>query len=82
MNPKSTPALINRILDNRLLASGISLALLIAGIATVSVPLLILSGVLAYGWPFLNIYLNHLAQAPKDKPAKLGSLRPSASIAS
>ena len=55
---------LERLTESRLAASLVSLALLLTGIFAVSVPLLILSGVVAYGWPFLNVYLTSLNEAP------------------
>jgi hypothetical protein len=60
---------LERLTENRLAASLVSLALLLTGIFTVSVPLLILSGVVAYGWPFLNVYLSNLNAAPSTAKA-------------
>ena len=82
MSTKSSAFSIERLIDNRLFSSAASLAILIAGIVTVSAPLLILAGVLAYGWPFLHVYLANVNDAANsaDKPARAGltTLRTSA----
>lgn len=48
---------LERLTENGLAASLAALVALIAGVITVSLPLLLLSGILAYGWPFLHVYL-------------------------
>lgn len=82
MSASPTTKLIERLTANRLLSSSLSLATLIAGIATVSLPLLLVSGLLAYGWPFLHVYLANVNDAANsaDKPARasLTTLRTSA----
>mgnify|MGYP003590237627 CR=1 FL=1 len=82
MKPSSTTTSIKRLLAHRLLSSAASLAVLIAGVASVSVPLLILSGVIAYGWPLLQVYLASLDEDAKrsSTPARkeVGSFSPSA----
>jgi hypothetical protein len=61
---KNTTSGLSPLFDNYLLSSFISLILLVAGIATASVSLMIASGIVAYGWPFLYVYLTH----HKDNP--------------
>ncbi len=82
MSNKLTSSPIGFLLENRVLPSVLSLTLLLAGISTVSAPLLIASGIVAYGWPFLNVYLLNLKHTPdvvEKKPAKrLNSFNPSA----
>ena len=79
-NTASSP--VDFLSENHLLSALASLALLVAGIATVSVPLLLSAGVVAYGWPFLYVYLLNLkdkSNAAEKAPAKrLHSIRPSA----
>lgn len=77
MSTTTTSPFVERLIENRLLASAVSLAILIAGIVTVSAPLLILSGVIAYGWPFLGIYLLNKEEATKTarKTARPTTLR-------
>lgn len=60
---------LERLTENRLASSLLSLTTLISGIVTVSLPLLILSGILAYGWPFFNVYLSGV-NARADEAAK------------
>lgn len=79
MSTKSSAFSIERLIDNRLFSSAASLAILIAGIVTVSAPLLILAGVLAYGWPFFSIYwLNREETKAERKPARLTALHTNA----
>lgn len=81
MSASPTTRLIERLTANRLLSSSVSLATLIAGIVTVSLPLLLVSGLLAYGWPFLHVYLANVNDAANTaKPARAGltTLRTSA----
>lgn len=81
MSNKLASSPVGFLLENRVLPSVLSLTLLLAGIVTVSTPLLIASGIVAYGWPFLNVYLLNLKNTPdtvEEKPAKrLNSLNPS-----
>lgn len=74
MSSTPTTKLIERLTENRLLSSAIALTTLLSGIATVSVPLLLLSGVFAYGWPFLHVYLASVNSASEKvaKPANKG----------
>ena len=74
MSATPTTKLLERLTENRLASSLAALVTLIAGVVTVSAPLLILSGVFAYGWPFLHVYLSTVNDAAKEtaKPARKG----------
>lgn len=63
---------LEHLTENRLASSVLSLATLLGGIVTVSLPLLILSGVFAYGWPFLHVYLSSVNARAEEaaKPAR------------
>lgn len=67
--------------ENHLLSSVVSLALLIAGIVTVSASLLVAAGIVAYGWPFLYVYLLNRKTASETTVAtpskRLTAVRPS-----
>lgn len=71
MKPKPLPSSIEFLLENPWISSVVSLAVLFAGIATASLALLFASGVMAYGWPFLYVYLTSLKDRPEEsaKPA-------------
>lgn len=74
MSANSTTKRLERLTENRLASSLAALTLLIAGVVTVSVPLLLLSGIFAYGWPFLHVYLSSLNAAAKPAAKGLTSL--------
>ncbi len=57
MNVNATSELTGTLMKSRLLSAAAALASLAAGILTASAPLLILSGVFAYGWPLLHLFL-------------------------
>jgi len=81
MSKTTTSGPVGFLFENHLLSSVAALALLVAGIATVSAPLLIAAGIVAYGWPFLYVYLLNRkteSDAVEKAPAKrLHSIRPS-----
>ena len=73
MSKNITSGTFGFLFDNHLLSSVIALALLAAGIATVSAALLLASGVAAYGWPFFYVYLLERKTKPESvekAPAK------------
>ncbi|SDH73496.1 hypothetical protein [Propionivibrio dicarboxylicus] len=78
MSPSPLIKSLERLTESRTAASLVSLALLLTGVFAVSVPLLILSGVVAYGWPFLNVYLSSLNEAPNIAQAPAHSVLNSA----
>ena len=76
----TTSKSVASLMKSRLLASAAALAALAAGIATVSVPLLVLGGIFAYGWPLLHAGFAKLnedseANASKTIPTNTGMAR-------
>ena len=72
MNASPLTKSLERLTENGLVASLAALVALIAGVVTVSLPLLLLSGVLAYGWPFFHVYLASVNASATEtaKPAR------------
>ena len=73
--------IVDFLLENHVFSSLVAFGVLLLAIATTSLSLLFLSGVLAYGWPFFYVYLLDVKEksATEEKaPAKrLHSIRPS-----
>ncbi len=72
MNASPLTKSLERLTENGLAASLAALVALIAGVVTVSLPLLLLSGVLAYGWPFFPVSLASVNASATEsaKPAR------------
>ena len=68
VNMNTASKTTDSLLKSRLLALLASVVSLAAGIATVSVPLLLLSGIFAYGWPLLHAGYTKLREVPTAKP--------------
>ena len=68
-NTGFTETSMNGLLKSRLLSTVAALASLAVGVATLSVPLLIVSGVFAYGWPMLYLYLTRHSNTTPVKTA-------------
>lgn len=77
--------IVDFLLDNHLLSPLVSFSLLLLAVGTASLSLLFLSGILAYGWPFLYVYLLDVKEkstAGTKAPAKpLTVVRPSIAAA-
>jgi len=73
------PRIVDFLLENHVFSSLASLAVLALALATSSLFLLFVSGVMAYGWPFFYVYLldtkEKLAKESKA-PAKRASSIP------
>lgn len=79
LSANTTSKSIESLLKSRLLASAAALAALIAGVATTSVPLLVLGGIFAYGWPLLHagftkLNENSTAKSPKSIAANASAV--------
>lgn len=81
MSNNDNAGLAGFLVENHLLSSVISLALLIAGIVTASAALMVAAGIVAYGWPFLYVYLlDRKTKSETDEKARakrLTVVRPS-----
>lgn len=66
------------LMKSRLLASAAALAALTAGIATASVPLLVLGGIFAYAWPLLHAGFTRNNEHSTAHPSKPIAARTSA----
>ena len=72
------PRFVDFLLENHVFSSLASLAVLALALATSSLFLLFLSGVMAYGWPFFYVYLldtkENLAKESKAPAKYVGSI--------
>jgi len=73
--------IVDFLLENHVFSSLVAFSVLLLAIATASLSLLFLSGVLAYGWPFFYVYLldvKEKSETEEKAPVKrLHSIRPS-----
>jgi len=73
--------IVDFLLENHAFSSLAAFGVLLLAIGTASLPLLFLSGIMAYGWPFFYVYLLDVKEkSAKEEttPAKrLHSIRPS-----
>ena len=73
--------IVDFLLENHVFSSLVTFGVLLLAIGTASLSLLLLSGVMAYGWPFFYVYLLDVKEksvTEEKAPVKrLHSIRPS-----